>query len=122
MTKDDERAILWLAIEDYSGLWEVVWQLRSLRPEDPNDALIQRAKDVVAELLQRNWADLFHCEEPYGKLSKISPDEAAASLSQASVWEEPKVGEVSIRIGVTSAGQEAYEQSPGSPQPGTIDK
>jgi hypothetical protein len=107
---DDERTILWLAIEDFSGMWEVVWQLRSLRPEDSDAELNRRAKDVLSHLLQRGWADLYHCEEPYGRLSKIPSGETDAILGEAGAWEEPQAGAISKRIGATAKGRKAYER------------
>ena len=107
---DDERAILWLAIEDFSGMWEVVWQLRALRPQDSDVELNERAKNVLSRLLQRGWVDLYHCEEPYGKLSRIPSGETESILGDASAWEEPQAGEISKRIGATAEGRKAYEQ------------
>jgi len=107
---DDERAILWLAIEDFSGMWEVAWQFRSRRPRDTDVELNERAKDVLSRLLLRGWVDLYYCEEPYGKLSRIPSGETDSILGDASAWDEPRAGEVSKRIGATPEGRKAYEQ------------
>ncbi len=112
MMNEDERAILWLAIEDFSGLWETVWQLRSLGPDVDDEVLAQRARNAVAHLLRSGWVDVYRCDEPYGELSLISTDEAVVSLDQPSAWDEPQAGRVSLRIGATENGREAYAQSP----------
>ncbi len=107
---DDERAILWLAIEDFSGTWEVVWQFRALRHQDSDVELNQRAEDVLARLPQRGWVDLYHCEEPYGKLSKLPSGETDSILGEASAWEAPQAEAVSKRICATAEGRKVYEQ------------
>jgi len=106
----DERVILWLAVEEYAELWEVVWQLRSLRPRDSEADLGQVATTVVAGLLQRGWVNLYRCEEPYGELFEIPRDEAEGLLADEASWCEPAAEKVSIRIGATASGEEVYRQ------------
>lgn len=67
----DIKPILGLAIEDYSGLWEVVWQLRALDPKAASEALIARAKVSLMELLARDLVTLYRCQEPYGDMAEI---------------------------------------------------
>ena len=45
------RTALWLAIEDYSGLWEVVWELRKLRPDASEAELRRDAAHAVSALV-----------------------------------------------------------------------
>ncbi|MEE2521985.1 hypothetical protein V1639_07695 [Pseudarthrobacter sp. J75] len=105
---EDMKSILWLAIEDYSGLWEAVWQLRTYNPETAADVLIERAKTVLELLFAGGFIRFFRCQEPYGQLSEMKDTEVAEILSDPRYWEEPAVDSVSIRFGTTSLGQEKY--------------
>jgi hypothetical protein len=100
--------VLWLAIEDYSGLWEVVWELNTRFPgNDPSNR--RRARETVRVLLDRGLLDLYWSQEPLGDPVRISAEEAQALLDDDRFWEEPVAGGRSVRIGATEAGEEAYE-------------
>jgi hypothetical protein len=106
---NDMKAILWLAVEDYSGLWEAVWQLRSLHPEFHKDVLTEQASSAVSNLLGRGLIRLYRCQEPDGKLSLVRSPEDSKLLESPQNWEEPTRGATSIRFGATPAGEAAYE-------------
>jgi hypothetical protein len=106
---DARRTVLWLAIEDFSGLWEVIWEFRALFPEADEAELKRRAVGDVSDLLLKGLIELYRCEEPYGKLEKISESEASTVLADMAAWREPEKDGISVRMGATSAGEEAYE-------------
>lgn len=110
MIETEARAILWLAIEDFAGLWEVVWQLRSIRPETPEPGLRESAVEIVTDFLRRGWIDLYKCQEPYGELRKIPSGDAASLLAQEASWNEPSADSISIRVGATPSGEAAFAQ------------
>ncbi|MEE2523787.1 hypothetical protein V1639_13080 [Pseudarthrobacter sp. J75] len=104
----DMKSILWLAIEDYSGLWEAVWQLRTYTPETADGVLIERAKTVLERLVADDFIRFYRCQEPYGQLCEVKDTEVSDILSNPRHWEEPAADAVSIRFGITSLGQEKY--------------
>jgi hypothetical protein len=106
---DDFKPILWLAMEDYAGLWEAVWQLRALDSGAESDALVGRARASLRELLARDLVALYLCQEPYGEVVEVRAGEVDALLSSDESWREPAANAVSIRFGATPAGQEAYD-------------
>lgn len=109
---NDIKPVLWLAIEDYSGLWEAVWQLRGLHSKATEEALTARAKVALRELLARDLVKLYRCQEPYGDMSEVQGSDVNSLLAADESWREPSVGDVSIRFGATPAGQEAYPSWP----------
>jgi hypothetical protein len=99
---------LWLAIEDYSGLWEAVWELNTARPAAPADSNRSIAREAVEYLLEREWVQIYRVREPDGSPTPVTADEARRLLDTPSSWEPPCAGGTSIRIGATEKGEEAY--------------
>ncbi|HEX5495988.1 MAG TPA: hypothetical protein VFX70_15575 [Mycobacteriales bacterium] len=110
MIETEARAILWLAIEDFAGLWEVVWQLRSITPEAQEPELRESARRIVSDLLRRGWVNLYECQEPYGEMRKVPSADAAGLLARETYWSEPAADAVSIRVGATTSGEAAFAQ------------
>lgn len=108
---DDEikRTLLWLGIEDYSGLWEAVWELNTRAPEEEtsNAALARRS---LQDYLRQGWIELFECEEPEGDLRQLSTTAAMAALQRDGAWKEPAPGTRSIRFSTTPKGESAYAE------------
>jgi hypothetical protein len=104
------RTALWQAIEDYSGLWELLWELKTQRPEVDDRQLRSEASAAVADLVLRGLIDLYRCQEPYGQLSKIATEEITTVLAEDAVWAEPEKGGISVRMGATQAGEETYKE------------
>ncbi len=98
--------VLWSAIEDFAGLWEVEWELRSNGVAE--DRLRDRARSIVLSLLQSGLVEAFECVEPYGDLRKLDRESAEATIARDESWLEPEADAVSVRIGATPDGEDAY--------------
>jgi len=101
----DAKTLLWLAIEDYSGLWEAVWELRSLHPRADSDELIATSKEVLAGFLRDGLIELYRCVEPYGDMTRVDDGDAPRLLEVAEGWDAPEDGALSVRFSATSAGE-----------------
>lgn len=99
--------ILWLAIEDISGLWEVLWDLKSHYPTMLGNERHAIALRTVQELINRNWIEVYSCKEPGGEPHKLAASDFDTILLDAKNWLEPVPGGISIRIGATDAGRSA---------------
>jgi hypothetical protein len=112
MERDDQliRVLLWLAIEDYAGLWEAVWELNTRRPETPESENRRAAEQVLRELLGAGHVRLFRSREPYEDVTPISTAQADTVLGQDESWAEPVRDGTSIRFGATPAGEAAYNE------------
>jgi len=102
------KHILWLAIEDYSGLWEVVWEINSRYGELSETERMVLARQVVRDLASRGWVALYRCQEPYGDMVPLSLEEYERVLLNPANWVQPTADSVSIRISATEAGERAY--------------
>ena len=98
-----EKRILWAAIEDYVGLWEIPWEFGKDK-EQPTRTVLT---DVLSRLLDQGYMEMFRCQEPYGELVKIQVDPEAI-LAVGTNWEQPGEGAISIRLSTTEKGQEYF--------------
>lgn len=99
--------VLWLAIEDVSGLWEVLWDLKSHYPTMPDKERQDIALRTVRELIDRDWIELYSCKEPGGEPLKLAESDFDTILLDAKNWSEPVPGSISFRIGATDTGHSA---------------
>jgi hypothetical protein len=100
-----EEKILWAAIEDYAGLWEVVWEFGNEIPPIPF-GIIQA---TVLSFFNQGYIELFRCKEPYGEVTKID-DGCMDILSDKANWDPPnQLSLFSIRISATESGKSYYK-------------
>lgn len=104
---DALRAVLWAALEDYVGLWEVVWELNSLEASEGSSPT-KLARSVTRELDARGWVEFYQCLEPDGEMIPLD-EPISRLLDDDDSWAEPESGAVSIRMSATDQGKRAYE-------------
>lgn len=103
----DRKALLWAAIEDYAGLWEAVWELRALHPDETDDELRRRARAILLAFVADGWVELFDSDWLGDRLTLIDDKEASRRILLVdSSWERPD--DAAIRFSVTPEGEEAY--------------
>jgi len=98
-----EEKILWAAIEDYAGLWEVLWEFGKEIPSIP----FFEIQTTVLSLFNQGYIEVFKCKEPYGELTKID-DGCIDIFSDKTNWNPPDQYAVSIRISATERGEKYY--------------
>jgi hypothetical protein len=103
-----QRVILWAAIEDYAGLWELVWELNTAFPDADESEKLATCQQVTRELISDGHVELFRCEEPDGNLTKLPTDEALTLLSALSSWKTPDDDATSLRVSATTSGEKLY--------------
>jgi len=107
MTLDEtQRTVLFLGIEDRSGLWEIRWE-RALF-DKPREEQIQVATDALKELRAHGLVRLYRCQEQDRSFQEIGDEEWERVLSDSGSWDEPGPDSVSIRFETTPAGEQAY--------------
>ena len=99
-----EEKILWAAIEDYAGLYEVIWEFGNEIPPIPFDKI----QTTVLSLLHQGYIELFKCEEPYGEVTKIN-DGCIDILSDKKNWDPPELYAISIKVSATESGEKYYK-------------
>lgn len=105
------RRVLWLAIEDYSGLWEVIWELNSLAPSRDSGQSRVLAKRLVHDLLVKGLIQIYRCQEPDGELLAVPTADGKKILERTDAWKPPEFDGCSWRIGATEKGEQAYREN-----------
>ncbi len=103
-----ERKVLWAAIEDFTGLWELVWEVASSCPEvseSDRQLVVQRA---VRNLLTLNCLELYERFELGGKEQLVPSARWDELLSNQENWREPSAISTEVLVGATSTGERLY--------------
>lgn len=101
------RTVLWAAIEDYVGLWAVVWELNSIALPDGEDPG-QLARMITRDLIDRGWVEVYRCVQPYGEMTPVDAGTVPRLLGDNSNWLEPQRGTVTLHLSATETGAGAY--------------
>lgn len=106
MTSEDIlELLLFSAIEDDAGLWEMRWELNTQEQDVPIDERNAHALLAVRELLRRGWARLSWTLEPDTELHPIPAEEIERVLADPASWEPVEFGEWAVRISATPEGE-----------------
>jgi hypothetical protein len=104
------KALLWASIEDYCGLWELVWELNTLHPNNSSQENQRIALRYVLYFLSKDLVKLFYCQEPYGRLTEVvGIDSYVDFLQESNIWAPPLPGTRSVRVSATGAGEKYYK-------------
>lgn len=102
--------ILWATIEDYCGLWEALWELNTIYPNNSIEKNRSLAKKAIKILVDRGMVKLFFCKEPYGDMIPIAESVRYDDiLDKEGYWEAPKEKCESVRASATSSGKAMYK-------------
>lgn len=111
-SKDAKRLVLTSATEDYTGLYEVVWELNTMYSTASLGGKYAAAETAVRELLQQGWIALYRrrdggTDETYEPIEATSIEEV---LTNPVSW-YPDYGGVCIVLASTEEGERAYRES-----------
>jgi hypothetical protein len=109
-----ESRILWLGIEDYTGLWEAQFEVLSVLPDLTKSSARESTRSILMDLARRNLIALYRCVGPpaSGQIMEVAHAEIDLLLNQERSWESPQTAsEVSVWFGTTDAGESQYWQS-----------
>jgi hypothetical protein len=106
--KKAQRVILWAAIEDYAGLWELVWELNTAFPDADESEKLSTCQRITGELISSGYVELFRCEEPDGDTTKLPTSEALALILKRDSWKTPDGDTTSLRVSATVSGEELH--------------
>ena len=108
----ETNAILWASIEDYFGLWEVVWELRSEPLNVPDKDCLESAQQIVRGLLGKRWVKLYGRRGVTFKEEPLPEEEWATILADNAAWSEPEnANALAVLIASTDEGEAAYQAS-----------
>lgn len=102
-----ERRVLWASIEDYAGLWELVWELKADHPllSEAERRII--AERIVRELLARDCLLVYERRMPGSE--KLVPKELWDTvLRKEENWSEPTGTSIEVLVAATAEGEQLY--------------
>lgn len=105
---DIVRTVLWASIESYVGLWELHWEINTLRPDSNSDENRKTAEKVVNALLHAELAHLYWCTWGDAETVTIDSERVSELLKQPTYWHPPSGGDVCICLASNEKGEECY--------------
>ncbi len=102
--------ILWSTIEDFVGLWDVLWELNSVLPEKIHKENHQLADQILRYLLDQNLIKFYLNRWGNDNLEELESSEALKLLDEEKYWNPPSMNELCIKIGNTEKGQKYYNE------------
>ena len=109
-------SLLWLGIEDYTGLWEALAEVREACPELTREEAEVETARLILDLRRAQFIRLAMWEEPASErpLSELRVEEVEQLVMDGQWWSAPQVnGTRSIRFHTTDAGFATYQQCVG---------
>jgi hypothetical protein len=103
-----ERKILWAAIEDFAGLWELVWELATICPKVAEPDRRSVAERTVRDLLERSCIELYVRSEIGGNEQLVPRARWDQLLSNEANWLEPSTSSIEVLVGATGVGEKVY--------------
>src|SRR5690606_13159168 len=108
--KDIVYKILWSTIEDFVGLWEILWELNSVLPQKSRDENHENAKKILKYFLEQNLVTFYLNKWGSDELEELQFDEALKILKEEKYWNAPEINELCIKIGNTDKGEKYYNE------------
>lgn len=101
--------LLWSTIEDFVGLWELLWEVNSnLKHDSPSNK--ELVKKIILYLLEVGLLKLYYNKWGDDKLEEISHQEAIKTIKGDNFWLPPKVNDLCVKIGSTEKGEKYYNE------------
>jgi hypothetical protein len=108
-----EAMILDLAVDDFVGLWELLWRANTVAPAIEETVRRTEVQKALAALLEREAVSLFEGSRFAGEECQIPRERALRLINEPVTWDAVGPGEHHIRAGATVSGEEEYRQSQG---------
>ena len=99
-----QHDILWMATDDWTGLWEVAWSLQTLWPELRGEPAEQKGRALLSELLDDGLIYLCFFGEG-NKEKRVSRQKAHELLNDPENWEPPEGFIEHVRFAATEEGE-----------------
>lgn len=108
--KDIIYKILWSTIEDFVGLWEILWELNSIFPENSQKENHAKAMKILSYLLEKKLVTFYINIWGSDKLEELHLREAIKFLNEEKYWNAPEINKICIKIGNTEKGEKFYNE------------
>lgn len=102
-------SLLWSTIEDYSGLWELFWEVNStLKGNSSHNKELTRK--ILLYFLENNLIKLYFDKWGNDQLEEVDSEEAREIVMGEKFWSPPKLNDICVKIGSTDKGEEYYNR------------
>lgn len=102
--------ILWSTIEDFVGLWDILWELNTAFPENSQKENQESAKKILRYFLEQNLVTFYMSKWGCDELKELQFEEALKVLDEEKYWNAPEINELCIKIGNTEKGEKFYNE------------
>src|SRR4028119_1454960 len=103
------KDLLWLGIEDLTGLWSAAWSAEAIEGIASIEAARDRAPSVLGSLLAEGLVDLYLVHGlPQNAAAAVPHDRGPALLRDDECWTVPEEGETSVWFATTEKGFDRY--------------
>jgi hypothetical protein len=102
--------ILWSTIEDFVGLWEILWELNSILPKNSQKENQEKAKEILIYFLEQNLVTFYWSKWGSEELEELQFNEALKLLGGEKYWDAPAINELCVKIGSTEKGEMVYNK------------
>jgi hypothetical protein len=101
------EAIMDLAVDDYTGLWELRWRAATLFPDNTEEAE-RDAREEAERLVAEGLLALYDVAAG-GEPAPIPTAAALATIRNPDAWAEPTEAH-ELRVAATPEGEKAYQE------------
>ena len=101
------RAILDLAVDDYTGLWEVLWLLQGI-VRDTSEQTTTLGRRLVSEMMKDGSLQLYLGRSFTGDEHQVLGDDRNRLLESDTYWNEPLAEYPHLRVVATEQGEREY--------------
>lgn len=108
--KDIVYKILWGTIEDFVGLWEILWEINSLLPQKSQEENQENIKKILCYFLEQNLVTFYLNRWGSDELEELKSDEALKILKEEKYWNPPAINQLCIKVGSTEKGEKYYNE------------
>jgi hypothetical protein len=108
--KDIAYKLLWSTIEDFVGLWEILWEMKSILPDRTQAENHEIAKTILKIFLEQNLIKFYAGKWGSDELEEVDFNGALKNIEDEKLWKAPEINELCIRIGNTEKGEKFYNE------------
>jgi hypothetical protein len=108
--KDIVYKILWSTIEDFVGLWEILWELNSLLPENSQKENQEISKKILRYFLKQDLVTIYLSKWGSDERKAKDSNEALNLIENDNYWNPPAINELCVKVGNTEKGEKCYNE------------
>lgn len=109
--KDILRPILWATIEDFVGLWDILWEVNTILPNEDKNLNKSKIKKILKCYFKRELINFY--SGVWGEndsFIELDYKDALKMLDQQKYWTGPSIHSTYLAISSTEKGEKVYNE------------